>query len=103
MAFLIGIISGATIDEPNRPQYHFLPASNWMNDPNGPYFDEVTGLFHLMYQYETPRLWGHAVSSDLVDWDIVNIALNYSSAWYTEVPGETAGVYSGSATQIVTG
>lgn len=86
-----------------RPQCHFLPTSNWMNDPNGPYYDASTGLFHLMYQYETPRLWGHAVSSNLADWEIVDIALNYDSAWYTEVPGQTPGVYSGSASQITTG
>ncbi len=27
---------GMTIpDDPQRPRYHFLPPSNWMNDPNG--------------------------------------------------------------------
>ncbi len=24
--------------DPLRPQYHLLPAHNWMNDPNGPIF-----------------------------------------------------------------
>ena len=22
-------------EDPHRPHYHFLPPSNWMNDPNG--------------------------------------------------------------------
>ena len=22
--------------DPQRPQYHFLPKANWVNDPNGP-------------------------------------------------------------------
>ena len=27
-------------DDPLRPQFHLLPAANWMNDPDGPiYFD----------------------------------------------------------------
>jgi hypothetical protein len=25
----------ATYQEPFRPQYHYTPAMNWMNDPNG--------------------------------------------------------------------
>lgn len=86
--------------DPLRPGYHFLPQSNWMNDPNGPFQDDETGLYHLMYQYLTPRVWGHAVSSNLVDWDILPIALNYTDQWYTQVPNEVPGVYSGSATKI---
>lgn len=31
--------------DPLRPQFHLLPAANWMNDPNGPmYWD---GEYHL--------------------------------------------------------
>lgn len=86
-------------DDPHRPKYHFLPESNWMNDPNGPFFDKETGLFHLFFQYQTPRNWGHAVSTNLADWKHLPVALNYTSAWFTEVPGQTPGVYSGSATR----
>lgn len=64
------------VEDPLRPAFHFLPQSNWMNDPNGPYFDSRTGIHHLFYQYLTPRTWGHAVSTNLVDWVILPIALN---------------------------
>lgn len=80
-----------------RPQFHFLPESNWMNDPNAPFYDSSTGLYHLFYQFLTPRTWGHAVSENLVDWSILPMALNYSDSLYTEMPNSTAGVYSGSA------
>jgi sucrose-6-phosphate hydrolase SacC (GH32 family) len=33
----------------HRPQYHFMPAANWMNDPNG--LIQFDGLYHLFYQH----------------------------------------------------
>jgi hypothetical protein len=73
MSFLYGTEEG---EDPLRPAFHFLPQSNWMNDPNGPYFDARTGIHHLFYQYLTPRTWGHAISRNLVDWVILPVALN---------------------------
>jgi len=32
-----------------RPQFHFTPAKDWMNDPNGPIY--YKGEYHLFYQY----------------------------------------------------
>ncbi|MCB0689787.1 MAG: glycoside hydrolase family 32 protein, partial [Saprospiraceae bacterium] len=66
-----------------RPQYHFTPEKMWMNDPNGLVFYE--GEYHLFYQYYAddltagPRSWGHAVSSDLMRWQQLPIAIKPDS------------------------
>lgn len=62
-----------------RPQYHFLPPANWMNDPNG--LIHWKGQYHLFYQYNPNGPyhgaihWGHAVSDDLLRWRDLPIAL----------------------------
>ncbi len=78
--------------EPFRPQYHFTPASKWMNDPNGLVFHK--GIYHLFYQYYPddivwgPMHWGHAISKDLLHWEHKPIAL---------YPDEHGLIFSGSA------
>ena len=43
--------------DPHRPRYHFLPPSNWMNDPNG--LIQWRGRYHLFYQHNPngPEAW----------------------------------------------
>ncbi len=64
----------------HRPEYHFLPKKNWMNDPNATIY--FKGTHHLFYQYN-PTDWhwgnlhyGHATSKDLLHWEHQPIALS---------------------------
>jgi fructan beta-fructosidase len=56
-----------------HPIYHYAPAANWLSDPNG--LVHHGGLWHLFYQYNPHgeewghMSWGHAVSTDLAEWE----------------------------------
>ena len=72
-----------------RPAYHYAPAKNWVNDPNGLVY--LDGEYHLFYQYNPfgdtwgHMSWGHAVSKDLKTWEELPVALKeYTNADSTE-------------------
>jgi fructan beta-fructosidase len=96
--------------EARRPQFHFSSRRGWVNDPHVVFHD---GEYHLFYQHNPYGWswgnghWGHAVSTDLVHWKELPIAL------YPEVGcimqsgsivadwNNTAGFQSGAAKPLV--
>lgn len=85
--------------DPLRPQFHLLPASNWMNDPNGPIF--FNGKYHMFFQYNPKAaVWGnvswyHSVSVDMIHWTHLPVAMTPT------LGGPDAyGCFSGSAIQV---
>ena len=91
----------AFIPKEERPVYHLSPLVGWMNDPNG--FSMFDGKYHLFYQYHPyntqwgPMHWGHAVSSDLLHWEHVPVAIG------PDMPYDKDGCFSGSALQLPDG
>ena len=76
---LLASVSSADLAaDPRRPQFHLLPAANWMNDPNGPVF--WNGHYHMFHQYNPNAAvwgdmhWAHAVSPDMLHWRHLPIA-----------------------------
>lgn len=62
-----------------RPGYHYRSKENWINDPCG--LIEHHGVYHLYHQYNPhgdkwgDMHWGHATSTDMVNWKQQDIAL----------------------------
>ena len=79
-------------NEQYRPQIHFTPAKNWINDPNGMIY--LDGTYHLYYQYNPQGngwgnlSWGHATSTDMLHWEEQPVALQ---------PDALGMIFSGSA------
>ena len=79
-----------------RPQFHLLPASNWMNDPNGPIY--YRGRYHMFFQYNPNAAvwgdmhWAHASSVDMIHWRHEPVAMAPTPKGFDQF-----GVFSGSA------
>ncbi|XP_037032900.1 levanase-like [Bradysia coprophila] len=73
------LVSGENYSERYRLQVHYSLPSGWLNDPNGLIFHG--GVYHLFYQnypYNKlwgPMHWGHAVSTDLIHWETLPVAI----------------------------
>jgi levanase/fructan beta-fructosidase len=81
-----------------RPMYHFTPAKNWTNDPNGPIW--LNGEY-LLYNQQNPfenkwghMSWGHATSKDLLHWTHLPVAI---PEMIDKAKGDTVWIFSGSA------
>ncbi len=57
-----------------RPQFHFSPRVEWMNDINALIYED--GTYHMLYQWgKAVRHGGYATSKDLLHWDDKGVAL----------------------------
>ncbi len=91
--------SSSLARDPRRPQFHLLPAQNWMNDPNGPIY--FAGKYHMFFQYNPQAAvwgnmsWDHATSPDMLHWTHQPLA-------FTMSPGgpDSAGCFSGSCLAV---
>src|ERR1043165_2128275 len=98
MAIVSGQKAATTKETPTyRPIFHFSPAKNWTNDPNGLVY--YGGVYHMFYQYNPygdlwgHMTWAHATSKDLMRWDDLPIAIPE----YKNGDGTTSMIFSGTA------
>ncbi|MGW5666291.1 GH32 C-terminal domain-containing protein [Streptomyces sp. NPDC003758] len=85
------------LTEPYRPTYHYSQLTGSTSDPNGlVYYD---GEYHLFHQDQ--GRWAHAVSTDLVHWQALPIALpwnEYGNCWSGSAvvdADDTSGLFDG--------
>lgn len=82
-------------EDTDRMQYHLMPETGWLNDPNG--LCQFHGTYHIYYQF-TPfeptgelKLWGHYTTKDFVHFK------NEEPVLFPDEEFDAHGVYSGSA------
>lgn len=79
----------------NRLNYHIMPTSGWVNDPNG--LCQFKGVYHIYYQYSPfdvngkLKLWGHITTEDFIKYQ------EHEPVLYPDFRYDQNGVYSGSA------
>jgi fructan beta-fructosidase len=95
VVFITGVVcvlAEGRYGERYRPQFHFSPQVNWTNDPCGLVY--AFGKYHLFFQHNPfanvwgHMSWGHAVSSDLVHWKQLPVAIRED---------EKAAIFTGSS------
>lgn len=85
-----GIVDGTNLyQETLRPQMHFSTKRGWLNDANGMFY--YNGQYHLYYQHDPfnwdgsgQKWWGHAVSTDMVNWQEIKEGI-YSHSYGDDV------------------
>ncbi len=91
--------SGPTSEPSHYPVLHLRPRTNWVNDPNGlVYHDDA---YHVFFQFNPDSArhanmrWGHFVSRDLLNWQLLPVAI-------APTPGglDRDGVWSGNAVTV---
>lgn len=96
---LVSASVGAGVDggSNQKPIFHITPTDgHWINDPNGPFYDQHSGLYHLFAQYNPngadwgDMSWMHWTSSDLVSWTVLKVAI------FNDMPYDQYGAFSGS-------
>ena len=94
-------IREAEIPAEDKPAFHLATRVGWMNDPNG--FCIYQGKYHMFYQYHPydahwgPMHWGHAVSTDLLHWEHLPVAMA------PDMPYDAKGCFSGTALTLPDG
>lgn len=82
----------------DAPQFHVRDRSCGENDPNGPVYDPVHGVYHLHYQNHVGlhggRTYGHAVSRDFIHWAHMPISI------WNDHPYDASAIFTGSATVV---
>eukprot|EP00037_Helgoeca_nana_P013172 m.121009 g.121009 ORF g.121009 m.121009 type:complete len:666 (-) comp21872_c0_seq1:287-2284(-) len=90
---------------PQQYVFHLSDETCAINDPNGPFYDPVHGMYHNFYQdhLAEPQAtlgpgkgpdWGHWVSRDFVHWARLPVAI-WNDKWYDAVA-----IFSGSTTIV---
>ena len=77
-----------------RLNYHLMPPTGWLNDPNG--LCQFEGIYHLYYQYAPDdcfggdKYWGHYSTKDFITFKNEPVAL------FPDCSLDAGGAYSGS-------
>jgi beta-fructofuranosidase len=89
-----GLTKSTLSADPLRPQYHLIPQAGGVGDPCAPRF--FRGSYHVFFHGSFGgRGWHHAISTDLVHWHHMPIALAPADGTYDAYGTFTGGVLPG--------